>query len=116
MSIRGSSFDDISRSANGRALPALRPLLTDEAAEAAETCPTTSGATRISLKVFHCPQLGHLPIHFVDSCPQFEHTYAILSFAILKLTRMHFKPHHYTARHASKNHYPFCSTKLVIFF
>ena len=40
------------------------------------------GATRISLKVFHCPQAGHLPIHFGDSWPQLEHTYAILSFAI----------------------------------
>ena len=31
-------------------------------------------ATFISLKVFHSPQLGHLPIHFVDSCPQLLHT------------------------------------------
>ena len=40
-------------------------------------------ATLISRKVFHCPQLGHLPIHFVDSCPQLSQTYAILSFAII---------------------------------
>jgi hypothetical protein len=39
-------------------------------------------ATLISLKVFHCPQAGHFPIHFGDSWPQLEHTYAILSFAI----------------------------------
>ena len=39
-------------------------------------------STRISLKVFHCPHEGHLPIHFGDSWPQLEHTYAILSFAI----------------------------------
>jgi len=38
--------------------------------------------TRISLKVFHCPHAGHLPIHFGDSCPQLEQTYAILSFAM----------------------------------
>lgn len=36
----------------------------------------------ISLKVFHCPQAGHFPIHFADSCPQFSQTYAILSFAM----------------------------------
>jgi len=40
-------------------------------------------ATLISLKVFHCPQAGHFPIHFGDSCPQLEQTYAILSFAII---------------------------------
>jgi hypothetical protein len=40
-------------------------------------------ATFISLKVFHWPQAGHLPIHFGDSCPQLEHTYAVLSFAIV---------------------------------
>ena len=28
--------------------------------------------------------IGHLPIHFVDSCPQFSQTYAILSFAMLQ--------------------------------
>jgi hypothetical protein len=39
-------------------------------------------ATLISLNVFHCPHAGHLPIHFGDSWPQLEHTYAILSFAI----------------------------------
>ena len=38
--------------------------------------------TLISLKVFHCPQAGHFPIHFADSCPQFSQTYAILSFAM----------------------------------
>jgi len=41
-----------------------------------------SAETRISLKVFHCPQLGHLPIHLGLSCPQLEQTYAILSFAM----------------------------------
>jgi hypothetical protein len=41
-----------------------------------------SAATRISLNVFHCPHDGHFPIHFGDSWPQLEHTYAILSFAI----------------------------------
>ena len=34
--------------------------------------------------MFHCPQAGHLPIHFGDSWPQLEHTYAILSFAIIE--------------------------------
>ena len=33
-----------------------------------------SAAMRISLNVFHCPQLGHLPIHLADSCPQLLHT------------------------------------------
>jgi hypothetical protein len=42
-----------------------------------------SAAMRTSLKVFHCPQAGHFPIHFGDSWPQLEHTYAILSFAIM---------------------------------
>ena len=37
---------------------------------------------RTSLKVFHWPQLGHLPIHLALSCPQFSHTYATFSFAI----------------------------------
>jgi hypothetical protein len=42
-----------------------------------------SAAIFISLNVFHCPQEGHLPIHLGDSCPQFEHTYAVLSFAMI---------------------------------
>ena len=46
------------------------------------SCPV-SAAMRISLKVFHCPQLGHLPIHLGESCPQLLQTYAILSFAIV---------------------------------
>jgi hypothetical protein len=40
------------------------------------------GLTLTSLNVFHCPQAGHFPIHLGDSCPQFEQTYAVLSFAI----------------------------------
>jgi hypothetical protein len=46
---------------------------TDWAADLAAIEPV-SDAMRISLNVFHCPQLGHLPIHFVDSCPQLEQT------------------------------------------
>ncbi len=38
--------------------------------------------TRNSLKVFHCPQEGHLPIHLVLSCPQLSQTYMILSLGI----------------------------------
>ena len=48
-------------------------------------------STRISLKVFHCPHDGHLPIHFGDSWPQLEHTNAILSFAIVGTKVIHFK-------------------------
>lgn len=44
-------------------------------------CDPESAAMRISLKVFHCPQLGHLPIHSALSRPQLLQTY-ILSFAI----------------------------------
>ena len=32
------------------------------------------GKMPAEVKVFHSPQLGHLPIHFVDSCPQLLHT------------------------------------------
>ena len=39
----------------------------------------------ISLNVFHSPQFGHLPIHFVDSCPQLLQTYAVLVFAIIMI-------------------------------
>ena len=46
-----------------------------------------SAATRICLNVFHCPQFEQRPIHFCDSCPQLEHTYAILSFAIFYILR-----------------------------
>jgi predicted RNA-binding Zn-ribbon protein involved in translation (DUF1610 family) len=46
-------------------------------------CRALSPAILISLKVFHCPQAGHLPIHLGDSCPQFSQTYAVLSFAIV---------------------------------
>ena len=56
----------------------------------------TTGATRISLKVFHCPQLGHLPIHFTDSCPQLSQTYAVLSFAMAyKITKSFFSQQNY---------------------
>jgi hypothetical protein len=54
---------------------------TDVAAFLAAMVPL-SFAMRISLNVFHCPHAGHLPIHFALSCPQFEQTYAILSFAM----------------------------------
>lgn len=47
-------------------------------------CEPVSAAIRNSLNVFHCPQLGHLPIHFGLSCPQLLQTKAILSFAISK--------------------------------
>ena len=53
--------------------------------------PATAGATRISLKLFHSPQLGQRPIHFKDSCPQLSQTYAVLSFAIAyKFTKSFF--------------------------
>ena len=45
-------------------------------------CVPVSLDTRISLKVFHCPQAGHLPIHLGDSCPQFSQTNIVLSFAM----------------------------------
>lgn len=44
----------------------------------------------ISLNVFHWPQLGHLPIHLADSCPQLLHTYAVLVFAIYTKVRIFF--------------------------
>ena len=44
----------------------------------------------ISLNVFHWPQLGHLPIHLADSCPQLLQTYAILDFAICTKVRIFF--------------------------
>ena len=56
--------------------PLFRPLLTSPNLGEEED-------TLISLNVFHCPHAGHLPIHFGDSWPQLEHTYAILSFAII---------------------------------
>jgi hypothetical protein len=86
MSIRGSSFELMSRNRSTLPackaddwadVPALNPPL------AAAVLGVELGATFISLNVFHCPQAGHLPIHFGDSCPQFEQTYAILSFAIM---------------------------------
>ena len=58
-------------------VPEFRPLLTSP------NLGEELDATLISLNVFHCPQAGHLPIHFDDSWPQLEHTYAILSFAIM---------------------------------
>ena len=51
------------------------------AADRAAICPVSADILS-SLNVFQCPQLGHLPIHFADSCPQSEHTYTVLSFAI----------------------------------
>ena len=33
-------------------------------------------------KVFHSPQLGHLPTHLGDSCPQLLQKYAVFTFAI----------------------------------
>jgi hypothetical protein len=78
--MRGSSFAEMSRRRMGLFLLLLFAL-TDWAADLAAIEPV-SPAILISLKVFHCPQLGHFPIHFDDSCPQLEHTYAILSFAI----------------------------------
>ena len=81
ISILGSSFADISLRYNGLFLPFVYDALTVVAAERAAKLPL-SFAILISLKVFHCPQAGHLPIHFADSCPQFSQTYAILSFAM----------------------------------
>ena len=58
--------------------------------------PATAGATRISLKLFHSPQLGQRPIHFKDSCPQLSQTYAVLSFAIAyKFTKSFFSQQNY---------------------
>ena len=92
ISIRGSSWAEISRSFMGWAAPseartppnivAAPPCLIVMPAFRAAWVPV-SPAIRISLKVFHCPQLGHLPIHLADSCPQLLQTYAILSFAII---------------------------------
>jgi len=81
MFILGSSFEDISRSNSGLFLSFFMDFLTVVAADLAAREPV-SLAILISLKVFHWPHEGHLPIHFADSCPQFEQTYAILSFAI----------------------------------
>jgi len=63
---------DVARS--WRKSPSLEPVADDEL-----------GPKFISLKVFHCPQLGHLPIHFVDSCPQLLQTYAVLVFAMMNV-------------------------------
>ena len=38
-----------------------------------------------SFIVFHRPQAGHLPTHFVASCPHSSQTYIILSLAIYEL-------------------------------
>ena len=64
-------------------------------------------AIRISLNVFHWPQLGHFPIHFVDSCPQLLHTYAILSLAISMSTSCYIS-------HKSNN--KFYSSKIICYF
>jgi hypothetical protein len=53
------------------------------AAAVVAVCRGVSALTLISLNVFHLPHAGHFPIHLGDSCPQFSHTYATLSFAIL---------------------------------
>jgi hypothetical protein len=71
----------MSRNRIGRFVLKAIPVL--DAADVA-VCRAVSPAIFISLKVFHCPQAGHLPIHLGDSCPQFSQTYAILSFAIVK--------------------------------
>ena len=84
MSMRGASLVGISFSNMAllrEPIPCLRTALTSFAALRALCCPA-SLAMRISLKVFHCPHDGHLPIHLADSCPQLSQTYAILSFAI----------------------------------
>ena len=64
ISILGTSLDDISE-----AIPVYSSWMkmaefNDWAIEEPE-----SDAIRISLNVFHCPQLGHLPIHLGESCP-----------------------------------------------
>lgn len=84
VSIRGSSCVEMSFSDTARAFAAAleRPPKSVWAAVVA-AAEALSAAIRISLNVFHLPQLGHLPIHFADSCPHSLHTYAILSFAIL---------------------------------
>ena len=90
ISIRGSSTAEISFRFIGLAsaseccppnMVAAPPCLMVMPALLA-ACDPESAAMRISLKVFHCPQLGHLPIHLALSCPQLLQTYAILSFAI----------------------------------
>ena len=87
MSRRGSSLTEMSPSFCALCVvfpfssPSCRFSLNIPAACRAACCPVFA-AIRISRNVFHCPQLGHFPIHLVDSCPQFEQTYAVLSFAI----------------------------------
>jgi hypothetical protein len=81
MLIRGSSLAEISFKRSGLFLSADLAERTDWAAERAAIEPV-SDATLNSLNVFHCPQAGHFPIHFADSCPQFEQTYIVLSLAI----------------------------------
>ena len=107
VSIRGSSFADISCRYRGLFEVPATDSLTDCAADLAAIEPV-SPAILISLKVFHCPHEGHLPIHFADSCPQLEHTYAILSFAIISYSGRY--------RHAiyavNKNSYYFPSIKI----
>ena len=78
MSIRGSSFAETSRSlwgllANPDTAPTATPWRKEVAAWRA-ACVPVSAEIRISLNVFHCPQLGHLPIHFALSCPQLLQT------------------------------------------
>ncbi len=82
VSILGSSFELISLRNSGRFLLPPTVPRTDTAADRAAIEPVSADIF-ISLNVFQRPQLGHLPIHLADSCPQWSHTYAVLSFAIM---------------------------------
>lgn len=87
ISIRGSSCEDISFRNIGLApLCDIARCISTAALRAAKL--PVSADTRSSLKVFHCPQDGHLPIHFADSCPQLLQTYAVLSFAIIVFLKL----------------------------
>ena len=92
ISMRGSSIEEMSRNFIGLAslseccppnMVAAPPCLMVMPAFFA-ACDPESAAILISLNVFHCPQLGHLPIHLALSCPQLLQTYAILSLAIFR--------------------------------
>src|SRR5574344_1280057 len=74
ISMRGSSLAEISCRNSGRFFfCASMAERTDIAADFA-ACEPVSLEPRIALNVFHCPQLGHLPIHLDDSCPQLSQT------------------------------------------
>ena len=79
MSMRGSSCEGMSLSFTGRLLLVAEWLWLNRLPEAL-SCDDVPMC--ISLNVFHCPQLGHLPIHFVDSCPQLLQTYTVFVFAM----------------------------------